>query len=98
MFSELRVASVETPYSDLKYNLWATGTIGTCDWAQILFAFGYKLGLRIISKTFPVVQELTLSQAACTSGHHQCLLSLGAYKRRSGGVLSIMPEAGSEGD
>ena len=31
-----------------QYQLWATGSVGTCDWAQIFFSGGYKLLILVI--------------------------------------------------
>ena len=31
-----------------QYELWATGAVGTCDWTQILFAYGYYILILVI--------------------------------------------------
>ena len=33
--------NIEIRSTDAGHELWATGSVGTCDYAQVLFAYGY---------------------------------------------------------
>ena len=33
--------NIEIRPTDSGHELWATGSVGTCDYAQVLFAYGY---------------------------------------------------------
>ena len=50
-FSELKNVGLN------QYELWASGTVGTCDWAQILFSGGYKILVLVVILNIVVFRD-----------------------------------------
>ena len=54
--------NIEIRSTDSGYELWATGSVGTCDWAQVLFAYGYYSLIGVIILNIVLERNLILEK------------------------------------
>ena len=54
--------NIEIRSTGTGYELWATGSVGTCDYAQVLFAYGYYSLIGVIILNIFLERELILEK------------------------------------
>ena len=54
--------NIEIRSTGTGYELWATGSVGTCDYAQVLFAYGYYSLIGVIILNIVLERNLILEK------------------------------------